>query len=87
MKDKDGNPIVSLPKKHIDVKYLQFSEEEREIYDALYKNAKSKFLDYADSGTVLNNVTAIFSILMRLRQAVCCSNLLARATEHVTKRV
>lgn len=53
MKDKDGKPIVSLPEKHIEIKYLDFSPEEREIYDALYKNAKSKFEGYAEEGTVL----------------------------------
>ncbi|GAA5863251.1 hypothetical protein JCM1840_002523 [Sporobolomyces johnsonii] len=70
MKDKDGRPIVSLPEKHVDVVHLDFTPEEREIYDALYRNAKSKFLGYAEEGSVLQNVTAIFSILMRLRQAV-----------------
>ncbi|KAM0788905.1 hypothetical protein ACM66B_002987 [Microbotryomycetes sp. NB124-2] len=70
MKDKDGNPIVKLPPKHIDIQYLTFSQEEREIYDAIYRNAKSQFLGYAEKGTVLSNVTAIFSILMRLRQCV-----------------
>ncbi|KAK4055576.1 DNA helicase rad5 [Microbotryomycetes sp. JL201] len=70
MKDKDGNPIVKLPPKHIDIQYLEFSEEERQIYDAIYQNAKSQFLGYAEKGTVLSNVTAIFSILMRLRQCV-----------------
>lgn len=70
MKDKDGNPIVAIPKKHLKVEHLTLSDEERVIYDALYKNAKSQFLGYAAQGTVLKNVTAIFSILMRLRQAV-----------------
>ncbi|ORY91570.1 SNF2 family N-terminal domain-domain-containing protein [Leucosporidium creatinivorum] len=70
MLDRDGKPIVSLPPKHVDIKYLEFTKEEREIYDALYKNAKSQFLGYAQEGTVLQHVTAIFSILMRLRQAV-----------------
>ncbi|GAA6004576.1 hypothetical protein JCM11491_002156 [Sporobolomyces phaffii] len=70
MKDKDGNPIVSLPEKKIDIVHLDFTKEEREIYEALYANAKSKFLGYAKEGSVLQHVTAIFSILMRLRQAV-----------------
>lgn len=92
MKDKDGLPIVSLPAKHIQNVKLEFSDEERIIYDLLFKNAKSKFLGYQASGSVLQsvhfplserflahtspftpsrrNVTAIFSILMRLRQAV-----------------
>ncbi|GAA5955129.1 hypothetical protein JCM3765_003203 [Sporobolomyces pararoseus] len=70
MKDKNGKPIVELPEKKIEIVELEFSQEEREIYQALYKNAKSKFLGYQQQGNVLQNVTAIFSILMRLRQAV-----------------
>lgn len=53
MKDKDGKPIVSLPDKKIEIVHLDFSKEEREIYEALYRNAKSKFLGYAETGTVL----------------------------------
>lgn len=33
MKDKDGNPIVALPEKHIKIEYLAFTSEERKIYD------------------------------------------------------
>lgn len=53
MKDKNGKPIVSLPDKHIDIRYLQFAKEERDIYDAIYKHAKSRFLAYEGEGTVL----------------------------------
>lgn len=105
MKDKDGKPIVALPEKHIEIKYLDFSKPERLIYEALYRNAKSKFLDYEAKGTVTQfsptslpprhremvnvdispsmndqtrNVTAIFSILMRLRQAVLHPSLVLK---------
>ncbi|GJN89752.1 hypothetical protein Rhopal_002741-T1 [Rhodotorula paludigena] len=78
MRDKDGNPIVALPEKHIQVVHLDFTDEERKIYDALYRNAKSKFLGYAEEGTVLQHVTAIFSILMRLRQAVLHPSLVLK---------
>lgn len=69
-KDQHGNPIVSLPPKHISADYLDFSKDELEIYRAIYQNAKSKFLQYERDGAVLTNVTAIFAILTRLRQAV-----------------
>lgn len=70
MKDLDGNPIVNLPPKHVSLAYLDLSRKERMIYDLVYKNAKSEFLEYLGQGTVLSNVTAILVILMRLRQAV-----------------
>lgn len=59
MRDKDGNPIVALPEKHIQVVHLDFTDEERKIYDALYRNAKSKFLGYAEEGTVLQCVVKL----------------------------
>lgn len=69
-KDADGKPIVNLPPKNIELKYLDLSNRERKIYEAVYKNAKEAFLTYLGTGTVLKNVTAILAILIRLRQAV-----------------
>lgn len=56
MRDKDGKPIVTLPEKHLHVERLDFSPDERAIYDALFRNAKSRFLDYAAEGSVLQCV-------------------------------
>lgn len=56
MKDKDGNPIVALPPKHFSVDVLEFSKDERAIYNAIYANSKSKFQQYEKEGTVLTNV-------------------------------
>ncbi|KPV77426.1 uncharacterized protein RHOBADRAFT_51281 [Rhodotorula graminis WP1] len=78
MRDKDGNPIVALPEKHLNIAHLDFTDDERIIYDALFRNAKSRFLGYAAEGSVLQHVTAIFSILMRLRQAVLHPSLVLK---------
>lgn len=70
MKDRDGNPIVPLPPKTIIEERLTFKDAEREIYQRIYKDARSQFLGYKAEGNVMKNVTAIFAVLMRLRQAV-----------------
>lgn len=70
MKDRDGNPIVPLPPKNITEERLTFTPAEREIYERIYKDARSQFLGYKAEGNVMKNVTAIFAVLMRLRQAV-----------------
>jgi len=70
IKDPDGKPIVSLPPKHIDLAYLELNPKERIIYDMVYENAKSEYIECLGQGTVLKNVTVILAILMRLRQAV-----------------
>ncbi|KAI9610161.1 hypothetical protein H4Q26_007160 [Puccinia striiformis f. sp. tritici PST-130] len=70
MKDLNGQPIVSLPPKQVDLAYLELNRKERMVYDMVYNNAKSEYMEYLGQGTVLSNVTAILAILMRLRQAV-----------------
>ncbi|WFD36015.1 DNA helicase rad5 [Malassezia cuniculi] len=70
-KDADGRPIVELPEKTIDTQHLQFSEAEREIYASVYARARSRYLALVQSGQVGRNFSLIFSVLMRLRQAVC----------------
>ena len=58
MKDKDGNPIISLPKKHVESVTLEFSKEEQFLYDALYRRAKSKFLGLTAQGKVSKSVSS-----------------------------
>ncbi|GAA93614.1 uncharacterized protein L969DRAFT_100362 [Mixia osmundae IAM 14324] len=86
MKDKHGAPIVSLPAKHVTIEYLDLSEAEQKVYDAVYRNARSKFLGYSASGTVSKNVTAILAVITRLRQAVLHPILLLKnmSTDDVT---
>ncbi|KAG0347872.1 DNA helicase rad5 [Podila humilis] len=69
-KDEDGNPIVMLPERVIEIEYLQFSEPENDIYQALFKDGKTKFNHYCRAGTVLRHYASIFQLLMRMRQ-VC----------------
>jgi DNA repair protein RAD5 len=63
MRDASGRPIVVLPPKHISVVNVPFSNDEREIYTALYRNARSKWLGYQREGTVGSCVSSSFSLL------------------------
>lgn len=83
MKDKDGKPIVELPPKTIVVKELEFSELERRIYDNVYRRAYLQFASLKANGTVTRNFSVIFSVLMRLRQAVCHPSLVLKAGSKV----
>ncbi|KAA1097667.1 hypothetical protein PGT21_016583 [Puccinia graminis f. sp. tritici] len=78
MKDLNGEPIVSLPPKHIDLAYLELNRKERIIYDMVYNNAKSEYMEYLGQGTVMSHVTAILAILVRLRQAVLHPSLVLK---------
>lgn len=70
-KDRNGRPIVDLPEKTLDTQYLAFSETEREIYNSVYDRARARYKRLASHGLVGRNFSLIFSVLMRLRQAVC----------------
>ncbi|KAG0297005.1 DNA helicase rad5 [Dissophora globulifera] len=74
-KDDNGNPIVMLPERVIEIEYLKFSEPENDIYQALFKDGKTKFNHYCRAGTALRHYASIFQLLMRMRQ-VCDHPLL-----------
>ncbi|CAJ1936386.1 unnamed protein product [Sphenostylis stenocarpa] len=65
----DGEPIISLPPKHIELKKVDFSMEERDFYYKLEADSRAQFQEYADAGTVKQNYVNILLMLLRLRQA------------------
>lgn len=70
-RDRNGRPIVDLPEKTLDTQHLRFSETEREIYLSVYERARMRYKRLAAQGLIGRNFSLIFSVLMRLRQAVC----------------
>jgi len=67
---KAGCQDISLPSKTIVVRKEKLSEEEEDFYTALYEKTQAKFNTYVDQNSVMNNYGHIFSLLLRLRQAV-----------------
>ena len=48
---------------------LDFStKQEREFYEAVFKQSKTAFCDYMNNGGVLKNFSNVFEMLLRLRQ-------------------
>ncbi|KAJ3780230.1 SNF2 family N-terminal domain-containing protein, partial [Lentinula aff. detonsa] len=68
----DGKVLVDLPSKDITLQRLEFTEEEREIYDAVEQNMQTQFNRFLRAGTVLKNYHHVLVLLLRLRQ--CCSH-------------
>ncbi|KAF7728830.1 DNA helicase rad5 [Apophysomyces ossiformis] len=71
MRDANGNPMVPLPPKQVNIEYLGFSAAEKDIYDSVYSDSKTKFSDYCAAGNVLSHYASIFQLLLRLRQVAC----------------
>lgn len=77
MKTPDGQPLVPLPPKKIDVVNVELSETEREVYDFIFMRAKNTFNKNMEAGTVMKAFTTIFAQILRLRQT-CCHPMLVR---------
>lgn len=65
----DGEPIISLPSKTINMKTVNFTVEERAFYAQLEAQSRSQFKAYAAAGTVNQNYANILLMILRLRQA------------------
>ncbi|KXS12368.1 hypothetical protein M427DRAFT_59530 [Gonapodya prolifera JEL478] len=60
---------LGLPPKVVVVRRNYFGEEEEDLYNSLYGDAKRKFDAYVADDTVLNHYANIFELLMKMRQA------------------
>ncbi|XP_042029691.1 helicase-like transcription factor CHR28 isoform X2 [Salvia splendens] len=81
----DGEPIIDLPPKTIELKRVDFSMEERDFYCRLEADSQAQFAEYAKAGTVKQNYVNILLMLLRLRQA-CDHPLLVRGFGSTSQR-
>ena len=77
MKTANGEALVPLPPKTIDIVNIELSKPEREVYEHIFTRAKRTFAANVEAGTVLKAYTSIFAQILRLRQS-CCHPVLTR---------
>ena len=77
MKTPDGEALVPLPPRIINIEEIELSKAEREVYDYIYTRAKRTFNATVEAGTLLKSYTTIFAQILRLRQS-CCHPILTR---------
>ncbi|KAI9451415.1 SNF2 family N-terminal domain-containing protein [Lactarius psammicola] len=78
----EGKPLLTLPPKTVELETLQFSPEERQIYDDFEKQAKVRVNKFIREGTIIQNHSAVLVMILRLRQLCCHPHLtLIRAEE------
>ncbi|PHH59101.1 hypothetical protein CDD81_3796 [Ophiocordyceps australis] len=82
MKMPNGEALVRLPPKQIDIVNVELSKAEREVYNYIFQRAKRTFSDSVEAGTVMKAYTTIFAQILRLRQS-CCHPVLVRNRELV----
>lgn len=82
--EANGDRLVPLPPKHIEIVQVDLTETEREIYNHIFSRVKSTFDDSLASGTVMKAYASLFAQLIRLRQT-CCHPILVRNREVVAE--
>ena len=78
MKTPDGEALVPLPPRIIEIERLELSDPEREVYNHIYARAKRTFAANIEAGTLMKSYTTIFAQILRLRQS-CCHPILTRS--------
>ncbi|OSD03838.1 hypothetical protein PYCCODRAFT_205289 [Trametes coccinea BRFM310] len=71
----DGKPILELPPKDVELVYVDFSPEEREIYDHMEKRAQIQINRFIRNNTLFKNRDQVFVWMLRLRQICDHPNL------------
>ncbi|PPR08294.1 hypothetical protein CVT24_002452 [Panaeolus cyanescens] len=64
----DGKALVQLPEKEVKLVRLEFTAEERQIYDMVERKSQAKFNRFLKAGTVLKHYHRVLVLLLRLRQ-------------------
>ncbi|OTA61847.1 DNA repair protein rad-5 [Hypoxylon sp. EC38] len=82
MKTPEGQPLVPLPPKTMEIVEVELSEAERAVYDHIFTRAQRTFSANVEKGTVMKAYTTIFAQILRLRQS-CCHPILVRNQEVV----
>ena len=72
----NGKPLVTLPPKVVTIKELDFTDEERKVYDSYRNKAQHIIEKYMKKGALLKNYAHVFAMMMRLRQLCCHRELL-----------
>ncbi|KAK6005110.1 hypothetical protein QM012_007889 [Aureobasidium pullulans] len=78
MKTPDGEALVPLPPRTIDIQKIELSKVERDLYDHIFARAKRTFAANVEAGTLMKSYTTIFAQILRLRQS-CCHPTLVRS--------
>ncbi|TFY67000.1 hypothetical protein EVJ58_g1907 [Rhodofomes roseus] len=55
----EGEPLLQLPEKHIELEYLEFSDEERQLYDSFEGRAQTQINRFLRDGSLLKNTSVV----------------------------
>lgn len=79
-KNKEGKPILSIPPKKDEIRYLTLDEQEKLFYSNHHQRYKHNFEMMEKSDSLLKNYCSILQEVLRLRQ-ICAHMALVRDSE------
>ncbi|KAI0669018.1 SNF2 family N-terminal domain-containing protein [Trametes maxima] len=71
----EGEPILQLPPKDVEIVFMDFSEDERQLYDSFEKRAQIQINKFIRERTLFKNHDQVFVWILRLRQLCCHPHL------------
>lgn len=87
MKDNDGNPLVVLPPKEVEIEEIKFNDRELKLYNWFKDKASKSFRESLRSGEVLHKYTQILTHILRLRQICCHQDLISKVINDMQEEV
>ncbi|KAF1815418.1 hypothetical protein P152DRAFT_455122 [Eremomyces bilateralis CBS 781.70] len=82
MKTPEGEALVPLPTRTIEIDRVQLSQAEKDVYDHIFLRTKRTLNQNVEAGTLLKSYATIFAQILRLRQS-CCHPVLTRNNDIV----
>jgi SWI/SNF-related matrix-associated actin-dependent regulator of chromatin subfamily A3 len=64
----NGRKILDLPPRRDELRFLQFDEQEKSIYNKFFDESKAEFTEMSNKNEVLKNYVGILQRILRLRQ-------------------
>ncbi|KAI4522550.1 hypothetical protein K525DRAFT_255497 [Schizophyllum commune Loenen D] len=72
----EGQPILRLPPKDIELVKMEFTPDERQIYDDIEQQTQVRINKYIAKGTLVKNYSFVLVLILRLRQLTCHPQLI-----------
>ncbi|KAK1228657.1 hypothetical protein PQX77_008251 [Marasmius sp. AFHP31] len=65
---ENGQKILALPPRRDELRYLDFDEQERKVYQQFFEQSKAEFTELSEQNKVMKNYVGILQRILRLRQ-------------------
>jgi SNF2 family DNA or RNA helicase len=79
-----GKPILTLPPRYDEIKYVKLDTTEQTLYDRASNQAQKVFQGFEQEGSVMRHYVHLLELILKLRQ-ICTHPLLCKNIEELLK--